>query len=57
MSFVFGGVSGPSLDFLSGWDQILLGETVIIPERKQMVVIDGLVLEGELVIEGTLGVI
>lgn len=41
-------------DFLSGVDHIESGETFTIPDKKQMVVFDGLTLDGILVIEGKL---
>jgi hypothetical protein len=41
-------------DFLSAVDNIQIGETFTVPERKQMVVYDGIEVNGDLVVNGTL---
>lgn len=39
------------------WDYVALGDTLTIPENRQMNIIDELVLDGELILDGSLNLL
>lgn len=49
-----GGTPSAGTDHHSGWETILVGETVTIVARKQMVVFGAFIQDGTLIIDGTL---